>query len=287
MDQIPVSKLKKEDKELQIIPLGDEMPYDFKKPHRHDYFEFFVFSEGGGSHFLDFVEYPIVKNSIHIVFPTQIHLLKRAGARGKIVICQKDFMNLLSRAYSAQLYQQYFASPFIVFQEDHFQEISRIILTLDAELKEARPLSTEVCRNYMSIFITWCIRQQAEKPTTEVTNLPYSQHQMEMYRRFMGLLEEHFLEKPNVAFYASQLTVTPKVLNNCISKVTGKTCTELVQERTLVEAKRLLLYSDESSKEIAYTLNFKDSSYFTRFFTKMEGKTPKEFKAFWEAKYRS
>jgi AraC-like DNA-binding protein len=287
MDQIPVSKLKKEDKELQIIPLGDEMPYDFKKPHRHDYFEFFVFAEGGGSHFIDFVEHPILEHSIHIVFPSQIHLLKRSGARGKIIICRKDFMNLLSKTFSAQLYQHYFTAPFIVFSDDMFADIDKLIGTIDRELEQPKLLTTELCRNYMSIFITWCIRQFEEKPSPDIRTTLYTQHQLEIYRKFMALLEEHYLEKPNVAFYASMLSVTPKVLNNSISKVTGKTCTDLVQERTLVEAKRLLLFTDESSKEIAYTLNFRDSSYFTRFFTKLEGQTPKEFKAFWEKKYHS
>lgn len=284
MTQIPVNTLPREEQHIHLLPLGDEMPYDFKRPHRHDYFEFFIFEEGGGSHFIDFEEYPIVPRSIHVVFPNQIHLLKRQGAKGRIVICRKDFMNILNRVFYTQLYQHHFTHPSIMAGEDHFSAIRQTITALQQELEQASVYSSELIKSYFSIFLSKCIQPPSqEQPVSGNAHM----HELELYRKFVVLLEDHFMEKQTVTFYANELLVTPKVLNNHVRKVTGKTCVDLVQDRTLTEAKRLLLFTDQTSKEIAFALNFKDSSYFTRFFTRQEGQTPQAFRQYWEEKYHS
>lgn len=284
--KIPVNALPKEDPQVKIIPLGDDMPYDFKRPHRHDYFEFFVFSHGGGSHYIDFTEYPIKENSVHIVFPSQIHLLKRKGGKGKIIICTKEFMNSLGKVFYAQLFQNNFTAPYIPLSAARFSEISLLLDGLVAEVRSGNYLASELTRSYLTIFLAHCIRDFVPQSQRAGAAL-YTPHDLEVYRKFFFSLEDHFLEQKQVSFYADTLALTPKVLNNCIRKITGKTCADIIQERTLTEAKRLLLYSDKSSKEIAFELNFNDSSYFTRFFTRLQGQTPLAFKNYWEEKYHS
>ena len=288
MKQVPVNNLSKDDNELKILSLGHFTPYDFQKPHRHSYFEFFVFESGGGSHFIDFMEYPILDCSVHIVFPQQIHLVKRnADASGSIIICSKHYMNLLGKFFFPQLSQQNETAPCLLFDKSSFKELVHITGHLKKELKTETTLSYNLVQNYTSIFLTHCIRNSAAILHQETKNINYNQHEWEVYKQFNDLLDHNFLDKAGVAFYASRMAITPKVLNASIRKVTGKTTVDLLQERTLLEAKRLLLNSNESIKEIAYKLNFKDSSYFTRFFVKHESRTPKEFKSFWEQKYHS
>lgn len=288
MTQVPVNTINKEEHQVQIIPLGDEMTYDFKRPHRHEYFEFFIFRKGGGSHFIDFVEHKIFENSVHIVFPSQIHLLKRSGARGLIIICRKEFMNSLNKLFYTQLFQNNYTAPCLSFTPEKTESITQLVHSLQEEIKTEKMLATELARSYLTIFLSFCIRNhEGISNFSAGTAAIYFPHDLEVFQRFNLLLEKHYLDKQNVTFYAGEMAMTPKALNNCIKKVTGKTCIELVQERTLTEAKRLLLYTDESSKEIAYTLNFKDNSYFTRFFTKLQGQTPLAFKSYWEEKYHS
>lgn len=288
MKSIPVNNLPKGDNELKVIPLGEFTPYDFQKPHRHSYFEFFIFEKGGGSHFIDFTEFPINDCSVHIVFPQQIHLVKRtAASTGKILLCSKHFMNLLGSFFFPQLAQNNYNAPCLEFEKEEFSLLMTTINYLQEELKSSGMLSYSLSQNYTSIFLSHCIRHKTAALVEERHNPNYSIYDWENYKRFSDLLEMHFLEKANVRDYAGELAISAKVLNNCLKKVIGKTAVELIQERTLIEAKRLLLNSQDSIKEIAFKLNFKDSSYFTRFFTKNESQTPKEFKQFWEEKYLS
>lgn len=78
--------------------------------------------------------------------------------------------------------------------------------------------------------------------------------------------------------YAELLNESPVVLNRAVKSLTGKTAGELIIERLILEAKRLLLYSGLNNKEVAYKLGYDDPSYFARIFHKKTGSTPSEFR---------
>jgi len=282
MPDIPISSAESRGKQLQIIPLGDEMPYDFRRPHRHEYFEFFVFEKEGGTHFIDFTAYPILANTIHVVFPGQIHLLKRTTARGLIVVCTREYIDSLSSVFYWQLFEKSYTSPCMSLGIAPFKVMWTLLLQLETELPARQPLSAEMQQGYMSVFLANYVRMQSS-----VSLSGHHQQDLHIFRRFSAMLESHLQEKAGVAFFASEMAMTPKSLNNSLRKTTGKTCIDLIQERVLTEAKRLLLYTDKSAKEIAYELNFRDNSYFTRFFQKHTGHTPSSFRHFWEEKYHS
>jgi AraC family transcriptional regulator, transcriptional activator of pobA len=287
MSEIPMNSLAPSEQELKVLPLGDFTPYDFYKPHRHDYFELFFFAKGGGKHFIDFIEYKINDRSVHIVFPQQIHLVNRvAQANGFVMIVSRAYLNLLGKMYYPKLLP-FYHHPCLNLQEKNFEDIIRSLHKLSSELSTQNELAATLAQNYASIILTELIRAQALFETDYQAQRPYTQHEWTIYKTFVQLLEEHYLNKRTVQFYAESLNLSEKVLNNCIRKVCNKTCASLIQERTLIEAKRLLIFTGDSVKEIAYALNFQDSSYFTRFFARMEHKTPKEFKSDWEEKYHS
>lgn len=288
MKQIPVNNLPKGDHELKVLPLGHFTPYDFQRPHRHTYFEFFLFEQGGGTHFIDFVEHPIRDYSVHIVFPQQIHLVKRTEkSKGSIILCSTHFMNLLGNFFYPHLLQHNYNAPCLQFDKGLFAVIMDTVVHLYEELNRKTTLSYHLSQNYTSIFLSHCIRHSAEAMEDTLQHPAYNLHDGALYRKFSELVEANFMEKQQVSYYAALLAVSPKVLNSSLARVTGKTAVQLLQDRTLMEAKRLLLNTDDSIKEICYRLNFKDSSYFTRFFCRMEGQTPSAFKSYWEEKYRS
>jgi AraC family transcriptional activator of pobA len=92
------------------------------------------------------------------------------------------------------------------------------------------------------------------------------------------LVNQHYVEKRLPKEYAAMLYVTPNYLNALCRDLLGKSAGQLIRDRILLEAKRLLVNTDISISEIAYRLNFKDNSYFTKFFKKYSGVTPEDFK---------
>lgn len=96
--------------------------------------------------------------------------------------------------------------------------------------------------------------------------------------RFRAALDQHPDSTRSVADFADMLAVTPTHLSRTLKALTGRTAGELIAERLLLEAKRKLVFTDASVGEIGYALRFSSASYFTRFFTKLTGETPRAFR---------
>lgn len=105
-----------------------------------------------------------------------------------------------------------------------------------------------------------------------------SDPQLDIIRKFNVAVEMNYRTKHKVADYAAMLNKSPKTLSNIFSKIIDKTPRDLIQERILLEAKRLLLYTDKTVKEVAMELGFDEASNFARFFKNMTANSPAEFK---------
>ncbi|MEO2053093.1 MAG: helix-turn-helix domain-containing protein [Allomuricauda sp.] len=102
--------------------------------------------------------------------------------------------------------------------------------------------------------------------------------QLDVIRRFNVLVEQNFREKHQVSDYAEMLHKSPKTLSNLFGKYNNKTPLQVINDRILLEAKRLLLFSDKTSEEITYELGYKEASHFSKFFKKNVGKNPSDFR---------
>jgi len=105
-----------------------------------------------------------------------------------------------------------------------------------------------------------------------------SNSQVDIIRKYNLLVEEHFLKIHQVKQYAEMLNKSPKTLSNLFKKYGGKSPLSIINERIILEAKRLLLYSNKSNEEISYHLGYNDSGHFSKFFKKNVGFSPTEFK---------
>jgi len=106
-----------------------------------------------------------------------------------------------------------------------------------------------------------------------------SNNQIDLIRKYNLLVEAHFHEKHQVKEYANLLFKSPKTLSNLFKKYNEKSPLTIINERILLEAKRLLLYSDQTNEEIASNLGYKDAGHFSKFFKNNEGVSPTAFKA--------
>src|SRR5882757_4598377 len=105
-----------------------------------------------------------------------------------------------------------------------------------------------------------------------------SSHRMSLFDRFYAKLDKQFKTMRQVAEYASELSVSPSYLTDVVKQVTGYSASYHIQQRTVQEAKRLAIYSDDSMKMVAYALGFDDLSHFSKFFKNVAGMSFSEFK---------
>ncbi|MDP3738054.1 MAG: helix-turn-helix domain-containing protein [Hyphomonadaceae bacterium] len=96
--------------------------------------------------------------------------------------------------------------------------------------------------------------------------------------RYRALVEERFREHPTITESAGALGVTPSVLRNACRSMAGVSPAEILKERLNLEAQRLMRYSNLSVSQIALQLGFDDPAYFSRFFTRMSGQCPRQFR---------
>jgi len=101
---------------------------------------------------------------------------------------------------------------------------------------------------------------------------------LDVVRRFNVLVEEYFKEKHQVADYADMLNKSPKTISNLFKKYSDKTALTFINDRIITESKRLLLFSDKTCEQIAYTLGYNEPGHFSNFFKKQVGIRPTEFR---------
>lgn len=134
-------------------------------------------------------------------------------------------------------------------------------------------LQLDMLQTMLKRYLILCARiykSQTEQPLERV--------KLDLIREFNYLVEQHYRTKHYVSDYAELLNKSPKTLSNIFSKSGYKTPLQYIQNRILLEARRLLHYSNKAIKEIAYDLGYEDIQSFSRFFKNNEGISPSEFK---------
>lgn len=284
---IPVDDFTSEEAELsfKFQRLDNKSGYNARDPHRHNYYEIFHFIKGGGEHMLDFSHREIKDHSLHFVAPGQVHMLKRdKQAKGYVLLFSSAFFHLHASKNNPLTDYPAFnktSVPVLSSVKELSNELVNISSEMEIEYNKKHQFRDQILFSYLSIFLLKC------RPYFTVSNEYKSADSASQYlvRKFLHLIDEHFLTLHKVNAYADKLSITPNHLNDISKKTTGKTALELIQERITLEAKRFLLHSDFNSKQIAFELNFNDPSYFSRFFKQQTNMSPESYRKFVRKKY--
>lgn len=121
------------------------------------------------------------------------------------------------------------------------------------------------------ILVTRLAKEQAK-------DFPEKENHYDLIRKFNLSVENNYKTQHQVQFYADFLNKSPKTLSNLFAIYNQKTPLQIIHDRITLEAKRLLMYTDKSAKEIAFELGFEEASHFSRFFKTKENASPKEFR---------
>lgn len=164
--------------------------------------------------------------------------------------------------------------PILKIPDEELEKFQTIWKMFEIEMQSNDQLQLEMLQSMLKRFIILATRIYKQKEN--YTRIETSE--IDIVRHYNFLVEKHFRTMSTVAEYAKLLNKSPKTLSNLFLKLSAKTPLQYIQERKLLEAKRLLRYTDKSVKQIAYEIGFEDSQTFGRFFKNYLGLSPTTFK---------
>ena len=164
---------------------------------------------------------------------------------------------------------------FILLNEQSQQKIQLLLDIFMEELKTADKIQNEVLLVLLKRLIIY-ITKLARTGYAPVKKM--QEERFHIIRKFNLLVEANFKTEHSVSFYAEQLCKSPKTLSNLFAVYNHKSPSLVIQERILIEAKRLLSYTDRPVKQITFELGFEDMSYFSNFFKKHTRSSPVNFR---------
>ncbi|SFA91356.1 AraC family transcriptional regulator [Algoriphagus aquimarinus] len=249
-----------------------------QKPHKHDFYIIVLFSQGKGSHTIDFQSYPVSGGAVFFLRPGQVHSWSLSeDSDGHILFFSAAFYASLfsrSRLKGYSLFNSSQAFPHLETGSLEKDEIFNVFGKILVETSNPQWATNDLLRNYIDVLLIYFQRFKAKKN-------PYSKDEKIVYDQFQQvemLLESNFKQHREAGFYAEKLNLSLKQLNALCKRTVSKTITQLVLDRVILEAQRLLIHADLNISKIAYELEFEDASYFSRLFKKKTGATPEQFR---------
>jgi len=248
-------------------------------PHRHDFFELIWLPSAHGQMQCDLRTFSVKPGSLFFASPGQIHSWRLTEpGDGEIVSFTPDFF-LLSSTQPGLLGRMPFiysdtVAPILHLDEAEGARMETLFRDLRLAASDCAPGRDDIVRAYLTIILTR-LRQAYTRRYSEM-DAPIQGDVLT--RRFRLALEEHFPEMLEVGDYADLLQVSRSHLNDELRRQVGQSASEIIHQRLLLEAKRLLVHSTLTISEIAYSLRFHDPSYFGRFFRRCAGQTPGRYR---------
>ena len=282
MESIPVRYISSTQKEpdlsgsFNIRGVGDLLAGKdmVQELHRHDFFYILALEKGMGNHEIDFTSYEVCDNSVFFMRPGQVHQLTlKAGSLGYLMEFNTDFYYPHDNT-SHQLLRKASNVNFYRMEADKFKTFLSVSSYIFKEYNNKQEGYHEVIKANLHILFIELVRQNSKSNSGNTAN-PYT---LERLQEFLELLEKHISTHKQVSQYAEMLNLSSYQLNSITKTALGKTCSELIDEYIILEAKRFLLATSNQVNQVAYHLGYEDVSYFIRFFKKHTGYSPEIFR---------
>ncbi|WP_396589893.1 helix-turn-helix domain-containing protein [Allomuricauda sp. R78024] len=249
------------------------------KPHKHDFFLCVLFRKGSGVHEIDFNTYPIQPGSVFFLKPGQTHSWKfDSTPEGYIFFHTPDFYELYFLNRKLTQFPFYYSlknPPDLTLTLEELDNIAMRFKEINIEYHQSSTYKKQKLISLVNLAYIDLTRLYASyEPIKKVLSSTY----LQTLETLESIIEEDYKTGKSAKFYADKLHITPKHLNRITKTTLNKTTTELITERVLLEAKRLIVHSDNSLTKVAERLGYEDYAYFSRVFKVKTGKTPLEFK---------
>jgi AraC family transcriptional activator of pobA len=280
MKKIPLDQLQaKTNLGVQIKAFLPDRLFDQKAKdlgaHRDDHYIFFLLKKGSGSLMIDLQKIDMKKGQLYYILPGQVHHhIRTRGAEGWFLAIDTSLVpaecrNVFEGKLSLQL-------P-CTLQPALLQQYLYLLTLLQQRYAGANKAGLDrlVIHALLQSFLALAANAYDDLPQPNQT----LSRPAELSRQFRMLMAKNIRTIKSPSGYSTRLNVSHSYLNESVKRITGFSIKYWIQQEILLEAKRLLYYSEFNVKQISYELGYEDPSYFSRFFRRAAGMSALEFRA--------
>jgi AraC-like DNA-binding protein len=245
---------------------------EVKVPHRHYYQEIIWIKNGPATHQLDDECAEILPGTLIIVPRGRVHWFRPSKM---VEGCAIRFRDTFLPTTASILFSQFLDHSHFVVPPEGQPTIESLFSVMALEYRRFDQRRSNAIKFVLQALFAkfedfkWCALEHQH---------PSFIGKQRFWEEFNALVERYFRSGHAVGFYAQELGVSHRKLNEMTRSILGRTAAEIINERRILEARRLLLFTDLGVKEITFELGFEEHSYFTKVFKKMTGITPSDFK---------
>lgn len=230
---------------------------------------------------VDFGVYLTQQPTLFFVAPNQFLKIQQPGPEpGNLIFYNRDFYCIQIHdnevACDGLLFNNINNMPMVAIPKEESAYFGEIFRQLEKEFMLADTSLEEMIRTYLKQLLIRATRQwkkqHLEKAVAEKNS------GLDFFRKFTLLVDAHYREKHTVADYADVLAMAPKTVTHKLKRLNLPQPNEIIKNRIILEAKRLLAHTSMSAKEIAHSLGYEDPAYFSRQFLVKTGESPSNFR---------
>ncbi|WP_138485166.1 AraC family transcriptional regulator [Dyadobacter bucti] len=257
---------------IYIRNLRDCPPSYLNDPGRKDFFEIVWLKNEDPLHDTKNENFEIKGDWIYLIPPYRVHQLNKAGKNGELLSFKREVLEEDDKEFLLDIFKIFNVQgefSCLRLEKEAAADLGSVFQLLNNEYQKTAD-DLVIVKAILKVFLLKLIKVKEQEFTG------HDIHQKRVYE-FLMLLESNYLQVRNTDFYAGKLGISSKRLNQILKDKLDKTGMELIHDRIILEAKRMIIHSEQTIKEIAYELGFSDRPYFSRFFKKQTGQTPDEF----------
>jgi AraC family transcriptional regulator, transcriptional activator of pobA len=260
---------------IDNLTLGTEV-----NPHRHNYYSIIWPLSGGGNHIIDFREYPIYPDHIFFVSPWQVHqVIVTSSLKAYVILFTSEFLdrNSIRNDFvsNLKLFRNSDETPPLPLEKKMADKLKVFTENMISAFKIQADMYLETIGAYLKLFLIECNGLCSLIPGSNLQSIEVSKT---LVKSFRDLVERKYSTSHQVKDYAETLNVTPNYLNEVIKNSMNIPAKEFIQNRLILEAKRMVVFTEKSAKEIGFELGFEDPSHFSKFFKSNTGQTLQSFR---------
>lgn len=249
----------------------DHSPY---LPHRLNFYALLIIMDGEVNHVVDFKVHTLREGDVMVISKGQIHAFEEgAKYKGYLVVFSEAFMQkYMAQSSIAQINHLY--NYFLKQEKINNPEYNQFLFN---KLKEELKSTSSSLPNIIAALLTVYLLKLNDENSRTVTLSKDSKH-LEYFNRFKLLVEQNYTKTRDAKVYASDIAISYKHLNEVCKEIVKTTAKAFIDKYVLLEAKRMLVSTSLSAKEIAFSLGFDEPTNFLKYFKKHTSLTPVEFR---------